>query len=128
MTNVLHITSAESLDRALVPTSGIVNTSLNHLQHQRGMRVEGHIVGLIVFEIALSMYDFFTRALTTDRPPWLGGGRGAQFALLVSCCGGMHRRHRDDPDAVPRRPDCSRPALILDNGVVTEEFYDVCLC
>ncbi len=53
---------AEILDRKLDLISRTVSTTLDLLQTQRGLRVEWYIVGLIVFEIALTMYDFFIRA------------------------------------------------------------------
>ena len=53
---------AEILDRKLELISRTVSTTLDLLQTQRGLRVEWYIVGLIVFEIALTMYDFFVRA------------------------------------------------------------------
>jgi len=53
---------AEILDRKLELISRTVSTTLDLLQNQRGLRVEWYIVGLILFEIALTMYDFFIRA------------------------------------------------------------------
>jgi uncharacterized Rmd1/YagE family protein len=53
---------AEILDRKLELISRTVSTTLDLLQSQRGLRVEWYIVGLIVFEIALSMYDLFVRS------------------------------------------------------------------
>ena len=42
--------------------SRTVSTTLDLLQTQRGLRVEWYIVGLIVFEIFLSIYDLFIRS------------------------------------------------------------------
>jgi uncharacterized Rmd1/YagE family protein len=53
---------AEILDRKLELISRTVSTTLDLLQSQRGLRVEWYIVGLIVFEIALTLYDMFLRA------------------------------------------------------------------
>ncbi|MEX2091442.1 MAG: RMD1 family protein [Pirellulales bacterium] len=53
---------AEILDHKLELISRTVSTTLDLLQTQRGLRVEWYIVGLIVFEIALSLYDIFIRA------------------------------------------------------------------
>jgi uncharacterized Rmd1/YagE family protein len=50
---------AEILDRKLELISRTVSTTLDLLQSQRGLRVEWYIVGLIVFEIFLSLYDIF---------------------------------------------------------------------
>jgi required for meiotic nuclear division protein 1 len=52
---------AEILDRKLELISRTVNTTLELLQDQRGLRVEWYIVGLIVFEIGLTVYDLFLR-------------------------------------------------------------------
>jgi uncharacterized Rmd1/YagE family protein len=53
---------AEILDRKLELISRTVSTTLDLVQTQRGHRVEWYIVGLIVFEIGLTLYDFFIRA------------------------------------------------------------------
>jgi len=52
---------AEILDRKLELISRTVSTTLELLQNQRGLRVEWYIVGLIVFEIALTLYELFLR-------------------------------------------------------------------
>jgi uncharacterized Rmd1/YagE family protein len=52
---------AEILDRKLELISRTVSTTLDLLQHQLGLRVEWYIVGLILFEIALTLYDLFLR-------------------------------------------------------------------
>lgn len=49
------------LDRKLDLISRTVSTTLDLVQTQRGLRVEWYIVGLIVFEIVLTLYDFFIR-------------------------------------------------------------------
>jgi len=53
---------AEILDRKLELISRTVSTTFDLLQSQRGIRVEWYIVGLFVFEIALSLYDIFWRS------------------------------------------------------------------
>jgi uncharacterized Rmd1/YagE family protein len=53
---------SEILDRKLELISRTVSTTLDLLQSQRGLRVEWYIVGLIVFEIALTLYEMFLRA------------------------------------------------------------------
>ncbi len=50
------------LDRKLDLISRTVTTTLNLLQSQRGLRVEWYIVLLIMFEIILTLYEFFIRA------------------------------------------------------------------
>ena len=52
---------AEILDRKLELISRTVSTTLDLLQTQRGHRVEWYIVGLIVFEIVLTLYEMFFR-------------------------------------------------------------------
>lgn len=51
----------EALERKLVVLARTAETALNLLQHRGGLRVEWWIVGLIVFEIVLSLYDLFVR-------------------------------------------------------------------
>ncbi|MGD9632696.1 MAG: RMD1 family protein [Pirellulales bacterium] len=53
---------AEILDQKLELISRTVSTTLDLVQTQRSHRVEWYIVGLIVFEIGLTLYDFFIRA------------------------------------------------------------------
>jgi uncharacterized Rmd1/YagE family protein len=53
---------ADILDRKLELISRTVSTTLELLQSQRGLRVEWYIVGLIVFEIGLSMYELFVHS------------------------------------------------------------------
>ncbi|PQV64293.1 putative protein, Rmd1/YagE family [Abditibacterium utsteinense] len=50
-----------ALGRKLEVISRTAETVLNLLQHQGGLRVEWYIVALIVFEIALSLFDLFFR-------------------------------------------------------------------
>jgi uncharacterized Rmd1/YagE family protein len=50
-----------ALGRKLEVISRTAETVLNLLQHQSGLRVEWYIVALIVFEIALSLFDLFVR-------------------------------------------------------------------
>jgi len=50
------------LDRKLELISRTASTTLDVVQTQRGHRVEWYIVGLIVLEIALTLYDFFIRS------------------------------------------------------------------
>jgi len=52
---------AEILDGKLELISRTVRTTLDLLHAQRGLRVEWYIVGLIVFEIALTLYEMFVR-------------------------------------------------------------------
>jgi len=52
---------AEILDRILELISRTVSTTVDLLHAQRGLRVEWYIVGLIVFEIALTLYEMFVR-------------------------------------------------------------------
>jgi required for meiotic nuclear division protein 1 len=53
---------AAILDSKLELISRTVSTTLDLLQTQRGLRVEWYILGLIVFEIFLSLYELFTRS------------------------------------------------------------------
>jgi uncharacterized Rmd1/YagE family protein len=53
---------AKILDRKLELISRTVSTTLDVLQTQRGLRVEWYILGLIVFEICLSIYDLLARS------------------------------------------------------------------
>ncbi|MBX7257035.1 MAG: RMD1 family protein [Candidatus Hydrogenedentes bacterium] len=48
-----------ALERKLMLISRTVETVLDLLQHRRSLRVEWYIVGLIVFEIILSLYSMF---------------------------------------------------------------------
>ena len=50
---------AEIIDKKLELISRTVSTTLDLLQTQRGLRVEWYIVGLIIFEICLTLYDIF---------------------------------------------------------------------
>jgi uncharacterized Rmd1/YagE family protein len=52
---------AAILDRKLELISRTVETTLDLVQKDRGIRVEWYIVILIVFEILLSLYDIFSR-------------------------------------------------------------------
>jgi uncharacterized Rmd1/YagE family protein len=51
-----------ALNRKLELVSRTVETALGLLQNRRSLRVEWYIVGLIVFEIFLTLYDMFFRA------------------------------------------------------------------
>jgi uncharacterized Rmd1/YagE family protein len=53
---------AEILDRKLELISRTVSTTLDLVQTQRSHRVEWYIVGLIMLEISLTLYDLFIRA------------------------------------------------------------------
>jgi len=68
---LLHLKLAEeyelkerelALERKLVLVSRTAEVLLNLLQDKRSLRVEWYILGLIVFEIVLSLYDMFLRA------------------------------------------------------------------
>ena len=48
-----------ALERKLDVLSRTAETVLNLLQHRGSLRVEWYIVALIVFEIALSLYEMF---------------------------------------------------------------------
>jgi uncharacterized Rmd1/YagE family protein len=50
-----------ALERKLGVISRTAETALNLLQHQGGLRVEWYVVALIVFEIALSLFEMFFR-------------------------------------------------------------------
>lgn len=50
-----------ALNRKLELVSRTVETALGLLQNRRSLRVEYYIVGLIVFEILLTLYDLFLR-------------------------------------------------------------------
>ena len=52
---------AASLDRKLELISRTVETILDLVQKERSVRVEWYIVGLIVFEVVISLYDLFAR-------------------------------------------------------------------
>ena len=57
---------ASTLDRKIELISRTVGTALDLLQKRRGIRVEWYIVALIMFEIALSIYDIFTALTESD--------------------------------------------------------------